>query len=197
MATPSRTFRWGLLGSGRIASDFATALKGVPGAKLAAVASNRGGSLATAAVQAFAENHDVPSVFGTYADLAASSGVDICYIGSLNPAHKRDAISCIEQGKHVLVEKPMAMSRDDAAEMIAVARANNVFFMEGMWTRFFPAVRHVRQLVRQGAIGEVIHTQADFGFECNDGADSRMFDPALGGVLCPNAAASCARRSRV
>jgi len=181
MAVAQRTFRWGLLGTGRIANDFATALTGVPGAKLAAVASNHAGRLATTGAEAFAEAHDIPSVFDSYSDLAASEDIDICYISSLNPAHKDDAIGCLKQGKHVVVEKPMAMGRDDAAEMIAAAQANSVFFMEGMWTRFFPAIRHARQLIRAGAIGEVVHAMADFGFECTDGPDSRMFDRSLGG----------------
>ena len=172
------------------------------GAKLAAVASNHTGRLATTGAEAFAEAHNIPSVFDSYSDLAASEDIDICYISSLNPAHKDDAIGCLKQGKHgaiplrwalvstgadavvlgaVVVEKPMAMGRDDAAEMIAAAQANNVFFMEGMWTRFFPAIRHARQLIRAGAIGEVVHAMADFGFECTDGPDSRMFDRSLGG----------------
>ena len=70
------------------------------GAKLAAVASNHAGRLATTGAEAFAEAHDIPSVFDSYSDLAASEDIDICYISSLNPAHKDDAIGCLKQGKH-------------------------------------------------------------------------------------------------
>lgn len=172
--------RWGILGSGKIASDFATALQShVPDAQLQAVASRR-----TGPSDEFAAKFSIPLAFsGTdaYRDLAASDEVDVCYIATLNPSHKADAIACLEAGKHVVVEKPMALSLDDAKEMIDVARRNDRFLMEGMWTRFFPAVRAARRLIADGEIGSVVHVQADFGFMCDDPPTSRMFDKALGG----------------
>jgi dihydrodiol dehydrogenase / D-xylose 1-dehydrogenase (NADP) len=171
--------RWGILGSGKIASDFATALKTVPGAELQAVASRR-----TGPADEFAARFGMPQAFSgsdAYTQLATSGEVDICYIATLNPSHKSDAIACLEAGKHVVVEKPMALSLDDAKEMVDAARRNNRFLMEGMWTRFFPAVRHARKLIAEGAIGSVVHVQSDFGFMCDEPDSSRMFSKLLGG----------------
>lgn len=171
--------RWGILGSGKIASDFATALSMVPGATVQAVASRRSGS-----ADEFAANFAIPQAFSgsdAYARLAACDDVDICYIATLNPSHKSDAIACLEAGKHVVVEKPMALSLDDAKEMVDTARRSRRFLMEGMWTRFFPAVQHARTLIAEGAIGSVVHVQSDFGFMCNDPDSSRMFSKPLGG----------------
>ncbi len=75
----------------------------------------------------------------------------------------------------------MALSLNDAKEMVDTARRNRRFLMEGMWTRFFPAVQHARTLVADGAIGSVVHVQSDFGFVCNDPDSSRMFSKSLGG----------------
>ena len=75
----------------------------------------------------------------------------------------------------------MALTLSDAEEMVTAAKLNGRFLMEGMWTRFFPAVRHARQLIADGAIGSVVHVQADFGFVCDDPLTSRMFDKSLGG----------------
>ena len=171
--------RWGILGSGKIASDFATALSMVPGATVQAVASRTGGS-----ADEFATNFGIPQAFSggdAYIQLASCDDVDICYIATLNPSHKSLAITCLEAGKHVVVEKPMALSLDDAKEMVDAARRNRRFFMEGMWTRFFPAVQHARKLIAEGGIGSVVHVQSDFGFMCNDSDSSRMFNKSLGG----------------
>eukprot|EP01047_Picozoa_sp_COSAG01_P057431 COSAG01_NODE_6637_length_3568_cov_4.555780_3_plen_230_part_00 len=168
--------RWGLLGSGKICADFATALRHVPSAELRAVAAR-----SSTAAEAFQDTHAVPLSFGSYAELVASDEVDVCYVGMLNTSHKAATIACLEAGKHVLVEKPMALSVKDAKDMVDAAQSNKCFLMEGMWTRFFPAVRRARELIRDGYIGDVKQVQADFGFHCTDGPSSRMFNAQLGG----------------
>ena len=68
----------------------------------------------------------------------------------------------IEAGKHVLCEKALAKSVEDAQEMYAAAERSNVMLQDGVWTRFFPAVEHARSLIESGAIGDVVMVQADF-----------------------------------
>jgi predicted dehydrogenase len=73
------------------------------------------------------------------------------------------------------------MNAAQAEDMVACARARGLFLMEGMWSRFFPAAARVRELVRDGAIGEVRLVQADFGFRCAWDPEGRALNPALGG----------------
>ena len=103
------------------------------------------------------------------------------YVASPHPMHKDDALLCLRHGKAVLCEKPFTINAAQAEEVIGVARQNNVFLMEAMWTRFLPAVQKVREFVREGAVGDVQIVQADFGFRAGFDPKSRLFDPALGG----------------
>lgn len=172
----TRIIRWGILGTGRIARDFAAGLAATPDAVLAAVGS-RGIDSATA----FAQQFGVPLAFGTYEELAASPDVDIIYIATPHPMHAANAILALRGGKAVLCEKPFAMNRREAGEMVALARASKLFLMEAMWTRFMPALAAVRQIIDAGEIGSVTQLHADFGFSATPDPAHRVNDPTLGG----------------
>jgi len=115
----SKTVRWGLLGTGRIARDFATALRATPGASIAAVASREH---ATAA--AFAADFDIPLALGSYDGLAACPDVDVVYIGTPHALHADNALTMLAGGKGVLCEKPFALNRAQAATVVLL-----VFFL--------------------------------------------------------------------
>eukprot|EP00042_Codosiga_hollandica_P059021 m.899181 g.899181 ORF g.899181 m.899181 type:complete len:179 (-) comp60030_c0_seq1:5808-6344(-) len=166
--------RWGVIGCGRVSSDFTAALQH-NGAQVVAVADYRIQDANT-----FADTFKIEHRFGSYDELAASTHVDVVYIGTIHPFHKNAAIACLKGGKHVLVEKPIALNAKDAAEIIAVAREKKLFLMEAMWTRLFPAVRQTVELLQSSAIGEVRLVQANIGFLANPSV-SRFFDPKLGG----------------
>lgn len=168
--------RWGILGCGRIAGAFAKGLAEAPGATLAAV-----GSRTAEKAQKFAEEYGAAQAFGSYAELAASGEVDAVYVATPHPMHRDDALLCLENGKAVLCEKPFAINASQAAEMVAAARSRNVFLMEAMWTRFFPLMERLRELVQSGKIGDVRVVEADFGFQATFDPHSRLFDPVLGG----------------
>jgi dihydrodiol dehydrogenase / D-xylose 1-dehydrogenase (NADP) len=86
-------------------------------------------------------------------------------------------------GKPVLVEKPIAMCAADAEALTAEAKAKGLFLLEGMWTRFFPAIQKARELLSSGAIGDVISVSADFGWPADpEGEHKRCIDPVSGGV---------------
>jgi hypothetical protein len=131
LAGPS--VKWGILTSGKICNDFCIALSTLPQAKIHAVAAR---SIESAS--AFAARFDIPKAYGSYAELAADPEIDIIYIGSPHNYHKGHALLCIENGKHVLCEKPMTLNAADAKEVLAAARAKGLFFMQGIWSRFFP-----------------------------------------------------------
>ena len=173
---PRAPVRWGILGTGNIARQFATGLAAVADAELAAV-----GSRSSETANSFGERFDIPRRHATYEDLAADPEVDAVYVSTLHPMHRDNSILCLEAGKAVLCEKPFTINARQADDVIAVARERGVFLMEAMWTRFLPAVVKVRQWLDEGAIGEVRMVQADFGFRSGFNPQGRLFSPDLGG----------------
>jgi predicted dehydrogenase len=88
---------------------------------------------------------------------------------------------CLENGKHVLCEKPFALNATEARQMIACAREKNLFLMEAMWSRFNPAYKQAMRWINDGLIGEVRMLKADFGFRASWEPERRLLNPALGG----------------
>lgn len=168
--------RWGILGTGKIARAFATALKDTPGALLAGVASR---SIDSA--QAFGREFGAQACFGSYQALADSACVDIVYIGTPHPMHAENAMMALAAGKAVLCEKPFTMNRREAEQVVVLARASKLFLMEAMWTRFMPALAEVRRIIASGEIGAVRQVGADFGFTSAVGPEHRLHNPELGG----------------
>lgn len=174
--SPEHPLRWGILGCGSIADKFATGLQSVPDAKLVAAASRSQDKAA-----AFADKFGATHRHGSYEALAQDAEVDAVYVATPHPMHAEHSILCLNAGKAVLCEKPFTVNAAQAEQMIAVARARNVFLMEAMWSRFFPLMGRVRELVKSGAIGDVRMVQADFGFRAGVNPEGRLFNPALGG----------------
>jgi predicted dehydrogenase len=172
----ARKVRWGIIGPGGIAAQFAKDLPLVEGAELAAVGSR---SAETAA--AFAKEHGFARAYGSYAELAADPEVDVVYIATPHAHHYAPALLCLENGKGVLVEKPITLDLVAAANLVQAAHAHNAFLMEAMWMRFNPAIRKIAELVEEGAIGWVSAIHADFGLQGPFEAEHRLRNPALGG----------------
>jgi predicted dehydrogenase len=170
------TTRWGILGTGKIAREFATAIADTPGAVLAAVASR---DAATAA--AFASEFGAQASYASYQALADAADVDLVYVASPHPMHAENALMALNAGKGVLCEKAFTVNRREAESVVALAREKKLFLMEAMWTRFMPALAAVRRIVAEGAIGTPTQLTADFGFFAQVGAEHRLINPALGG----------------
>jgi predicted dehydrogenase len=107
--------------------------------------------------------------------------VDVIYVATPHPYHRPNAILCLEHGKAVLCEKPFTINRAEAVEVVEVARRNNRFLMEAMWTRFLPIMGQTRAWVADGAIGEVRMVEASFGFRGGPDETSRLLAPEMGG----------------
>lgn len=167
---------WGVLATGHISTKFANGLKEAKDSRLYGVASR---TLAKA--EAFAEEHGFSRAFGSYEELASCPEVDVVYIGTVNTCHHENAMMCLGKGKHVLCEKPFAMSKTHAEEMIGTARSKGLFIMEALWNRFQPIARQVDVWAKSGAIGEVRQLIAEFGFETVLGEAGRHLNPGLGG----------------
>jgi predicted dehydrogenase len=168
--------RWGIIGTGSIAKKFADGLAALPQAQLVAV-----GSRARQTAEEFGEKFHVPRRYDSYAALAADGEVDVVYVATPHPMHADNTLLCLKAGKAVLCEKPFAMNASQAAQMVHLARGRKLFLMEAMWTRFLPAMVKVRQLLAEGAIGEVRMVTADFGFRVGWNPQGRLLNPHLGG----------------
>jgi len=167
--------RWAIIGTGDVAGKFVIGLRSAPGAEAALVASRSAERAA-----AFAAQLGVATSVGGY-EAAAASDVDAVYIATPPSEHRANALLFIAAGKPVLIEKPFAASADDAQAIIAAARAAGVFCMEGLWTRFLPALQLARNLIAEGRIGAPRALFASFAVaERVDPANS-FFRPELGG----------------
>ena len=93
----------------------------------------------------FAAKHSIPHIFTSLDEMASSDVVDAIYIASPNYMHCSQATLCMDHGKHVLCEKPMASNAREAAEMIASSQRNGVALMEAMKSTLSPNFRAVRE----------------------------------------------------
>lgn len=106
------------------------------------------------------------SCYGSYQEVYEDPNVDIVYIATPHAFHKQNCLDAIRAGKHVLCEKPFAINAKEAKEVIDAARGKGVFVMEGMWTRFFPIVQKLQELLHKDEIiGDVSRTFADFSLD--------------------------------
>jgi predicted dehydrogenase len=177
--TPLRggpTLRWGIIGPGQIANDFVTSIHEHSDQHAVAV-----GSRSIERAQAFASKLGVDRAYGSYEEVVGDPDVDIVYIGSPHSEHREHALLAIAAGKHVLCEKPIALSAREATDIAEAARAAGVFVMEAMWTRFLPKFTVIKQLLDDGVLGTPGVVIADLGFRAEFNPEGRMFNPALGG----------------
>ena len=169
--------RVGVLGPGRIVRRVMKDFHKAQGVELVAVASR---SMERA--QEAAREYGATYAFSSYEAMAACDEIELVYIATPHVFHCEQAILMMEHGKHVIVEKPMAVTGAEARRMIECARQNRVFLMEAMWTRFFPATIRMTELIRSGAIGEVRHIYALFSTSVRQiDPPSRLFAPGLAG----------------
>lgn len=172
----TRPLRWGIVGPGRIARNVVRDFVEVADAEPVAVASR---SLERA--QAFADDFGLATAYGSYGELIAADDVDVVYIATPHPQHLVVAVAALEAGKAVLVEKTFTATMAGAEQVAETAHRTGVFAMEAMWTRFQPAIVAARELIADGAIGEVQQVQADLGVSQPYDPTDRLFDPAQGG----------------
>jgi len=168
--------RWGVIGPGVIAGDFTDALHAHTRQRMVAC-----GSRSAERAAAFAAAHGVERAHASYEALVGDPEVDVVYVATPHSEHLEHALLAIRAGKHVLIEKPMAADADQGGQIVAAAREAGVFAMEAMWTRYLPQTDIARQLLADGALGEVRVVTADFGGRATFDATGRLWDPALAG----------------
>lgn len=169
--------RIGILGAARIAPrGIITPANETLGAEVVAVASR---DLERA--RTFAALHSIPMAFGSYGELVVSEDVDLVYCALPPSAHLEWCTAALENGKHVLVEKPFANNAQDAAHMVAAAHAAGRHLLEGFHYRFHPIFERALAAIRAGAIGRVRHIEAVFNANLPDTPGELRYIEALGG----------------
>lgn len=125
------------------------------------------------------------AAYASYEELVADPNVDVVYIATPHSHHYQNAMLALEAGKHVLCEKAFTVNVEQAKILCETARKKNLFLMEAVWTRYFPLSIQVRELIQQGAIGEVFRVIADtsFGYDPEEtwALESRMVNLDLAG----------------
>lgn len=150
--------RWGIIGPGWIAQRFVTSVKKDTHQIIAAVA-----DVTLPGAQAFSQKFNIPLAYGSSEALVNNPDIDVVYISTPHPTHYPCALQAIRAGKHVLVEKPLALNAWEVAQLRDAARQHNVMLMEAMWTWFLPKFDVLQQLLDDRIIGDVHSVIADHG----------------------------------
>ena len=167
---------WGILGTGKIAREFAASLRRLQDAELLAVGSRSGNS-----ADRFAGEFNIPRRFSSYEALVADPDVRVIYVATPHSCHADNTRLALTSGKAVLCEKPFTINAAEAHAVIGLARERKLFLMEAMWTRCFPLMAKLRELLANGAIGEPRLLSADFGFRAEYAEERRLFGLEYGG----------------
>jgi predicted dehydrogenase len=173
------TLRWGVLAPARIARRHVVpALHAAPSCELVAVAARD-----AERAQAAASELGAPIAHGSLEALLADGRVDAVYVPLPNHLHAPWTIAAAEAGKHVLCEKPLALTAIDAQRMVDACEDAGVLLMEGFMYRFHPSWQTVRDVLASGRLGELRTVQTWVGFFDDDPADIRNVASSGGGAL--------------
>ena len=168
--------RWGIVGPGAIGETFARGLAQSKTGILQAAASRDVGR-----ARAFASNFGAESAYGSYEALLQDPRVEAVYIATPHPLHREWAVLAAQAGKHLLVEKPMAMNANQAEGIVQAARESGVFLMEAYMYRCHPQTVRLVEIIRSGAIGDVLAVDASFSYRSAFNGASRAWKKDLGG----------------
>ncbi|MEM7028380.1 MAG: Gfo/Idh/MocA family oxidoreductase [Chloroflexota bacterium] len=167
---------WGIIGAGGIARVFCNGLQFAKTGQLNAIASRTPGKS-----DALADLFDCKKRYDSYEALLADDEIDAVYVSTIHPAHPEPVIAAAKAGKHILVEKPIAMNADEAETMIAAAKEHDVFLMEAFMYRCHPQIAKLVELIQAGEIGDVLMIRSTFGYHSTFNTESRAYNKELGG----------------
>ena len=166
--------RWGLLGSGWIAERFIESVRAHTKQDIVAV-----GSRSKDRAEEFASRMALKRAYGDYQELVAADDLDVIYVATPHNMHHEGVTLALNAGKHVLVEKPIALNHAQALEMVELARRKRLFLAEALWMFYLPKFDVLRQLLETKAIGQIKSVYTEYGEYFK--RDHRIFDPKLAG----------------
>ena len=168
---------WGILGCARIAERaLIPAIRGAANAELAGIAARD-----ERRARDWAERYGIPKAYKDYAALLDDPGIDAVYIPLPNHLHAEWAIRAAQAGKHVLCEKPLALTENEARRMFRAAEKSGVHLMEAFMYRFHPRFEKVMEIVGSGEIGDVLTVRSAFTFPFTSGNQDYRWVPEMGG----------------
>ncbi len=151
MTTPVRI---GIIGAGGIARMHIMAYQRVPDVQIVAIA-----DIVRERAKAAADKWSIPYVFGDHRELLSLDEIDAVSVCTYNKAHCQPTVDALRAGKHVLVEKPLAATLDDAVTMIRTARDTGKILHTAFWQRWQPEIQTARRIVQSGALGDLYYVQ--------------------------------------
>jgi xylose dehydrogenase (NAD/NADP) len=167
--------KWGLLSTARINRKLIPAIRESPRAELVSVASR-----SQSRASQYAAEWSIPRAHGTYDALLEDPDVDVVYVSLPNSLHAEWTVKAIKAGKHVLCEKPLALSVAECNQIIDASQTAGVVAMEAVMYLYHPILHKARELVRDGAVGEITMVRGSFSFLL-DRPDDVRWEPDLGG----------------
>jgi xylose dehydrogenase (NAD/NADP) len=170
-----KKLRWGLLSTARINRALIPAIRASQHSELAAVASRS----QETAIQ-YARKEGISQAFGSYDDLLADPNIDVIYNPLPNHLHADWTIRAVQSGKHVLTEKPLALTAAEVDAIDRAARSTGKIVAEAFMYRHDPKTLKVQDLIANGAVGEVRTIQGMFSFPLDRPGDIR-WQPDMGG----------------
>lgn len=156
--------RWGILGAARVNERLLPAIVEAENAELVAIASRRPGAAAETLAKHAPDLIEAVKTLDTPEALLDMDDIDVIYLPMANEEHAEWALKAMAKGKHVLIEKPMAITLDDVEAICAAARQNNVMAMEGFMYVFHPQHAYVQELIDSGVIGDVRTVRTSYSF---------------------------------
>ncbi|HJR98279.1 MAG TPA: Gfo/Idh/MocA family oxidoreductase [Actinomycetota bacterium] len=169
------TVRWGILGTGKIARIMAAAVRASQDGELLAFGSRDVERAVAVATEFGAPRH------ARYEDVVGDPDVDVVYVATHHPFHREWASRAADAGKHVLCEKPLAVTSEDARAIVDAAERNGVFLLEAFAYRSHPQTERLVELLRDDAIGEVRLIDAVFGYDAGPAPTNYLLVPELAG----------------
>ena len=170
------SFKWGIIGPGRIAKKFADCVHQLPGANIQAVASQSSQDLNRLKKEMHAH-----FAFNSYEDMLKHANLDAVYVATPHRFHYENTRLCLNSGFPVLVEKAFTVNSREAEALINEARSKKLFIMEAMWTRFLPVFQQVKQWLSDGKIGDVQLVCSTLGFKTERLPEDRLLNAELAG----------------
>ncbi len=171
-----RSFRWGIIGPGRIARKFAECINALPNSNVQAIASRSAKDIN----QLVSKMHAQVG-YQSYEELVQDKNIDAIYIATPHRFHYDNAMLCLEHSKPALVEKAFTVNALEAEKLSLEAKKKGIFLMEAMWTRFLPVYQQVERWLKGGRIGEVQLATSSLGFVARRDLKDRLLNPALAG----------------
>ncbi|MFD1210732.1 Gfo/Idh/MocA family protein [Arthrobacter sp. GCM10027362] len=187
----SGKLRWGVLGGARIVRKTIPALQETKNGEVEGIASRT-----EEKAREYADKHGVPQAFGSYEALLASPDIDAVYIPLPNALHLEWILKSLDAGKHVLCEKPLAMSAAECEEIARKAGETGLKVLEGFMYRFHPRFEKLQELLAAGAVGQLTFVHVAHSFDAG-GEDNIRWYAGLGGGALFDTGCYCVNVSRM